>query len=83
MFCSPKPEDLPSFEDDVADTTPRSCGMYDPNRDNNTQPSVSVTRVGLGFGAVVNEDGSVCIMLGVFGSFPLISPSFNLGGLSE
>jgi RHS repeat-associated protein len=83
MFCSPKPEKESICENEDNDAPPKDCGMYDPNCDNNIQPSVSVTRLGLGFGAVVNDDGSACILLGPFASYPIISPSYNLGGIYE
>ena len=71
-FC--EPEDVPPVG---------GCGIYDPNCDNNTQFSASITRFGLGVGGSRNPDGTYCVMVGPFVSFPLISPSANLGGFNE
>ncbi len=81
MVCSPKPE---SQSDCESPPPPKKdCGFYDPNCDNNTQISASGVRGGAGIGLIRNEDGSYCVLIGPFTSFPIISPSLNLGGYSE
>lgn len=83
MLCSPKPEPEKECENKDPDPPKQDCGIYDPNCDNNAQPSVSVTRGGVGLGLARNADGSYCVLVGPFASYPLISPSINLGGMSE
>jgi RHS repeat-associated protein len=82
MYCEkPKPKNI--CETEEVKPAEEGCGMYDPNCDNNTQPSVSITRFGFGIGGSRNPDGTFCVIIGPFVSYPIISPSFNLGGISE
>ena len=82
MVCSSPPE--PNNENSCPVDKPEDgCGMYDPNCDNNFQPSGSVGRGGAGIGVQRNADGSVCVLIGLFVSGGFVSPTYNLGGLSE
>tara|TARA_R110002072_G_scaffold297959_1_gene471313 strand:+ start:25007 stop:25612 length:606 start_codon:yes stop_codon:yes gene_type:complete len=81
MLCS-SPEETNSCEVEPVDEE-RDCGLFDPNCDNNVQPSASITRGGIGAGLIRNDDGSFCILIGPFVSFPIISPSIDVGDYSE
>jgi len=84
MACGPSPKPANSDNENICknENVSDDCGIYDPNCDNNMQPSIS-HRVGLGIGYARNNDGSHCMLIGPFTSFPMISPSLNLGSMSE
>jgi RHS repeat-associated protein len=84
-------EDQPSVPCETKPKKPKkkkySCGMYDPNCDDEIQPPdvpIPTRRVGLGYiiGLTIKKDGRVCIRFGLFGSIPFI-PSIELGDLEE
>lgn len=81
MLGPSKPEPKNQCEDDESKLPEGSCGIYDPNCDNNMQPGISFTRGGAGIGFQRNPDGTYCILIGPFMSVPLVSPTVNMGGL--
>jgi hypothetical protein len=61
-----------------------SCGIGDPNCDDEVQPPGAVVPTQLGYvvGMSVKSDGRVCVRAGLFVSVPLI-PSIDKGSLYE
>ena len=83
MLCSNKPSPEDSCDIEEKPTPPEGCGIYDPNCDNQAEPSASITRAGFGVGFVTNPDGSFCLLIGPFAGFPVVAPTIHLGGMSE